>query len=81
MSDLPCTSSSTSDLSSGAEEGAPAIKRQRRDWKLIDSQRSFKEEWRKEFFVIPNPTNGHQYLCLICRTIFTQLDSYYQEAH
>ena len=49
MSDLPCTSSSISDLSSRAEEGAPAAKRQRRDWKLIDSQRSFKEEWREEF--------------------------------
>ena len=82
MSDLPsCTSSSTSDLSSGAEEGAPAAKRQRRDWKLIDSERSFKEEWRKEFFVIPHPTNNHQCLCLICRTIFTQLKTHTIKRH
>ena len=44
MSDEPSTSSSFSGLSSGLEDGAPAAKRQRtlsRDWKLIDSQRSF----------------------------------------
>ena len=84
MSDEPSTSSSFSGLSSGAEDGAPAAKRQRtlsRDWKLIDSQRSFKEEWRKQFFVIPHPTNNSQCLCLVCRTVFTQLKTHTIKRH
>ena len=84
MSDLPSTSSSSSGLSSGTEEGIPATKRQRtlgRDWKLIDSQRSFKEEWCKQFFVIPHPTNNRQCLCLVCRTVFTQLKTHTIKRH
>ena len=86
MSDLPSTSSSSlgHGLSSGVEEGVPGAKRQRtlgKNWKLIDSQRSFKEEWRKQFLVIPHPISNSQCLCLVCRTVFTQLKTHTIKRH
>ena len=48
---------------------------------MIDSQRSFKEEWRKQFFMIPHPTNNSQCLCLVCRTVFTQLKTHTIKRH
>ena len=63
--------SESASTSGSLDECTPAAKRQRtlaRDWKVIDSQGSFKEEWRKQFLVIPHPTNNSQCLCLVCRT-------------
>ena len=76
--------SESASTSGSLDECTPAAKRQRtlaRDWKVIDSQRSFKEEWRKQFFVIPHPTNNSQCLCLVCRTVFTQLKTHTIKRH
>ena len=56
-------------------------KRQHRDWKSTDHQRSFKEEWRKQYFVIPHPTTSGQCICLVCLTVFNQFKVYTIKRH
>ena len=77
-------SSSSGAASSSNDSQTPPLKRQRmldRNWKAIDSQRSFKEDWRKQYFVIPHPVNSSQCLCLVCRAVFTQLKSHTIKRH
>ena len=77
-------SSVAASSSNGSQTETPPLKRQRtldRNWKAIDSQRSFKEDWRKQYFVIPHPVNSSQCLCLVCRAVFTQLKSHTIKRH
>ena len=79
-------SSATASLSSseGQIPGPSSKKakiRYERDWKAVDSQRLFKDSWRKDFFVIPHPTNSSHCLCLICRSVFTQLKTHTIKRH
>ena len=79
------TDSSSASTFSSSESLAPAPKKTRvhydRDWKTVDSQRLLKELWRKEYFVIPHPTNSNHCLCLICHCVFTQLKTHTIKRH
>ena len=78
------TSVTVSSISPPSDTSQAPSKRQKtldRDWKAVDGQRSFKEEWRKKYFVIPHPANGNQCLCLVCRAVFTQLKSHTIKRH
>ena len=65
-----------SSSTSGSSDHPPNPKRQHRDLKSTDHQRSFKEEWRKQCFVIPHPTTSGQCICLVCLTVFNQFKVY-----
>ena len=70
-----------SSSTSGSSDHPPNSKRQHRDWKSTDHQRSFKEEWRKQYFVIPHPTTSGQCICLVCLTVFNQFKVYTIKRH
>ena len=46
-----------------------------------DHQRSFKEEWREQYFVIPHPTTSGQCICLVRLTVFNQFKVYTIKRH
>ena len=69
-----------SSSTSGSSDHPPNPKRQHRDWKSTDHQ-SFKEEWRKQFFVIPHPNTSGQCICLVCLTVFNQFKVYTIKRH
>ena len=68
-------------VTSGSSDHPPNPKRQHRDWKSTDHQRSFKEEWRKQYFVIPHPTTSGQSICLVCLTVFNKFKVYTIKRH
>ena len=70
-----------SSSTSGSSDHPPNPKKQHRDWKSTDHQRSFKEEWRKQYFVIPHPTTSGQCICLVCLTVFNQFKVYTIKRH
>ena len=87
MADRPSSESSASPTFSSSESQTPSPSSKKakiyhdRDWKAVDSQHSFQENWRKEYFVIPHPANSSHCLCLICRSVFTQLKTHTIKQH
>ena len=70
-----------SSSTSGSSDHPPNPKRQNSDGKSTDHQRSFKEKWRKQYFVIPHPTTSGQCICLVCLTVFNQFKVYTIKRH
>ena len=85
MAENESEDSSATAFSSGEDQAqgcqTKKAKIHERDWKAVDSQRSFRDSWRKEYFVIPHPTNTSHCLCLICRSVFTQLKTHTIKRH
>ena len=82
MADHRSSESSASPTFSSGENQTPGPSSKKakiyhdQDWKAVDSQRSFGENWRKEYFVIPHPANSSHFLCLICQSVVAQLKTH-----